>query len=59
MNHQTRELTPQATFIGRPHWQVSLKASLQRGRKRLKATLCATVLRSCAACQQQALERAA
>jgi hypothetical protein len=30
--------------IGRPMWQVSLKASIQRGRKRLKAMLCAAAL---------------
>jgi hypothetical protein len=30
--------------IGRPMWQVSLRASLQRGRKRLKAMLCAAAL---------------
>ena len=42
--------------IGRPVWQVSLRASLQRGRKRLKAILCASV---CASCGPQVLGRAA
>ena len=33
---------------GRPLWQVSLRASLQRGRKRFKAMLCASVAKLCA-----------
>jgi hypothetical protein len=45
--------------IGRPPWQVSLRASIQRGRKRLKAMLCASVLKHCASCEPQALGRAA
>ena len=42
--------------IGRPMWQVSLRASLQRGKKRLKAMLCASV---CLSCGSQVLGRAA
>jgi hypothetical protein len=35
---------PAVEVIGRPMWQVSLKASVQRGRKRLKAMLCGAAL---------------
>jgi hypothetical protein len=35
---------PAVEVIGRPMWQVSLKASVQRGRKRLRAMLCAAAL---------------
>jgi hypothetical protein len=58
-NQQTREPAPKVEVTGRPMWQVSLKASVQRGRKRLKATLCAGVLKGCASCQPQVLGRVA
>ena len=60
MNHQpTREPALKVALTGRPKWQVSLKASVQRGRKRLKAVLCAALSEHCASCQPQALGRAA
>jgi hypothetical protein len=41
---QLRVLAANVKVIGRPLWQVSLRASVQRGRKRLKAMLCAAAL---------------
>jgi hypothetical protein len=41
---QLRLLAANDKVIGRPLWQVSLRASIQRGRKRLKAMLCAAAL---------------
>ncbi len=41
---QARKPAAKVEVIGRPMWQVSLKASVQRGRKRLKAMLCAAAL---------------
>jgi hypothetical protein len=58
-NQLTRERAAKVALTGRPKWQVSLKASVQRGRKRLKAVLCAALSRLCASCQPQALGRAA
>jgi hypothetical protein len=58
-NQLTRERAAKVAPIGRPHWQVSLKASVQRGRKRLKAALYAALSRFCASCQPQALGRVA
>ncbi len=64
--HQARQPALKVEVIGRPMWQVSLKASVQRGRKRLKAMLCASVaklrasvLKHCASCGPQVLGRAA
>jgi hypothetical protein len=68
MNIQSCKCKPTAKVkvIGRPMWQVSLKASVQRGRKRLKemlcasvAKLCASILEHCASCEPQVLGRAA
>jgi len=60
MNNQlAREGAPKAALTGRPKWQVSLKASVQRGRKRVKAVLCVALSRLRASCQPQALGRAA
>jgi hypothetical protein len=59
-NQQTapnQQITPKVQRTGRPLWQVSLKASLQRGRKKLKARLYANALQHCPACQT--LSRAA
>ena len=49
---QARKCEPAAEVkvIGRPLWQVSLKAWVQRGRKRLKAMWCAAALKQCAKC---------
>jgi len=49
----------QRAVTGRPMWQVSLKASIQRGQKRLRAMLCAIALKQCAPCQAQVFGRAA
>ena len=52
---QTQDAAPKIERTGRPMWQVSLRASLQRGRKKLKARLYASALEHCPACQPQAL----
>jgi len=49
----------QQAVTGRPMWQVSLKASIQRGRKRFKAAFCAIALKQCAPCRPQVLGRLA
>ena len=65
-NQQLRQPAAKVKVIGRPMWQVSVRASLQRGRQRLKAMLCASVaelcasvLKHCASCGPQVLGRAA
>jgi hypothetical protein len=63
---QLREPAAKVKVIGRPMWQVSVRASLQRRRKSLKAMLCASVaklcasvLKHCTSCGPQVLGRAA
>jgi hypothetical protein len=57
MNHQeTPQPASRPKLTGRPLWQVSLKASVQRIRKRRRAKLYAAVRTHCAACQPRALE---
>jgi hypothetical protein len=51
-DQQTHAAAPKVEPTGRPLWQVSLKASLQRRRKRLKASLYASALQHCPAFQQ-------
>ena len=56
---QARKPAAKVKVTGRPLWQVSLRASIQRGGKRLKTMLCAAALKQCAPCGPQVLERAA
>jgi hypothetical protein len=48
-----------AKVTGRPMWRVSLRAAVQRGRRRIKVLFCAAALKHCAACGPQVLGRAA
>jgi len=58
-NQQTHEPPPKIELTGRPMWQVSLRASVQRGRKRLRARMYANALKHCPAFQTPAPERIA
>lgn len=60
MNHQqARESTLKVVPVGRPSWQVSLRASVQRARKRLRTVFWGSALKDYAEYGPQALGRAA
>ena len=58
-SQQAREPAAKVEVTGRPMWQVSLMASVQRAHKRLKARLGARILDECAPRRPQALTRVA
>ncbi len=58
-SQQACEPAAKVEVTGRPMWQVSLRASVQRGQKRLKARLRARVLKQCPPGQPQVLRQVA